>query len=284
MMMQLKKLFTPVASMEAEEARTYMATHAEGTYLILDVRQPGEYREEHLPGARLMPLPQLHDAYKELDPEKPTIVQCAVGGRSRVAAQLLSGLGFREVYNLAGGILAFQGQKATGPVELNLDLARGDESPAEMIVLAYGMEKGLQSFYEALPEKTGDQELRDLAGKLARVEIQHEKSLFQLYGSFEPGKDQATFETAIVGRVMEGGFKLQEFMAQNAAYLGTGKDLLELAMMLETQALDLYLRLADKSAHPRTKEVLYTIAEAEKAHLASLGGLLEKRLAGGGGP
>ena len=56
-----------------------------------------------------------------------------------MAAQLLSGQGFREVYNLKGGIKAWQGAKAFGPVELNLDLIRGDESPLEIISLAYGM-------------------------------------------------------------------------------------------------------------------------------------------------
>ena len=114
-MMQLKKLFTPVGSMDADEAKAYMAGHREGDYTLLDVRQPGEYEDSHLPGAKLMPLPQLSDTYQELDPEKPTIVHCAIGGRSRVAAQMLSGWGFKEVYNLAGGIKAFQGHKATGP-------------------------------------------------------------------------------------------------------------------------------------------------------------------------
>ena len=149
-MMQLKKLFTPVGSMDADEAKAYMAGHREGDYTLLDVRQPGEYEDSHLPGAKLMPLPGLSDTYQELDPEKPTIVHCAIGGRSRVAAQMLSGWGFKEVYNLAGGIKAFNGPKATGPVELNLDLVKGDESPAAIIILAYGMEKALQLFYETL--------------------------------------------------------------------------------------------------------------------------------------
>ena len=95
MMMQLTKLFTPVSSMEAEEAQAYMARHREREYTLLDVRQSGEYEDSHLPGAKLMPLPQLPDMYQELDPEKPTLVHCAVGGRSRVAAQMLSGWGFK---------------------------------------------------------------------------------------------------------------------------------------------------------------------------------------------
>ena len=150
-MVQIIKLFTPVKSMEADEARDYIAQHQEGDYLILDVRQPGEYEEAHIPGAKLLPLPELPNSYKTLDPEKPTIIHCAIGGRSRVAAQMLSGLGFKEVYNLAGGIKAYQGQKAAGPQELNLDLVRGDETPTEITSLACGMERTLQLFYETMP-------------------------------------------------------------------------------------------------------------------------------------
>ena len=277
-MMQLKKLFTPVDSLDADEAKAYMAERREGDYTLLDVRQPGEYEDSHLPGAKLMPLPQLSDTYKELDPEKPTIVHCAVGGRSRVAAQMLSGWGFKEVYNLAGGIKAFSGPKATGPKELNLDLVTGDESPAAIITLAYGMEKALQVFYETLKEQTPDKELQDLFGKLAQVEVRHEQRLFEVYGRMASGgADLAVFESAIVPQTLEGGFNADEFLAANQSRLQTAVEVLDLAMMLETQALDLYLRFAARSGQPQTREVLYALAGEEKAHLASLGRLLEEK-------
>jgi rhodanese-related sulfurtransferase/rubrerythrin len=279
-MIQLRKLFTPVSSMDPEEAREYLASHPEGAYTLLDVRQPWEYEEEHIPGGRLMPLPQLKDRYQELDPDKPTLVHCAIGGRSRVAAQFLSGMGFKEVYNLSGGIKAFRGQKATGPEELNLGLIRGDESPQEILTLAYGMEKGLQMYYETVPEKTQDADLRGLAAKLARVEVQHEKAFFDLYRTFDPETELAAFEASVSRAVIEGGFDMQEFLKKNEPYLQTDRDLLEVAMMLETQALDLYLRFAHRSNNDRTREVLFIIADQEKAHLAALGRLLEEKLGG----
>jgi len=49
-------------------------------------------------------------------------------------------------------------------------------------------------------------------------------------------------------------------------------------MMLETQALDLYLRFADKSTNAETKTILFKIAREEKAHLAALGRLLEETI------
>jgi len=49
-------------------------------------------------------------------------------------------------------------------------------------------------------------------------------------------------------------------------------------MMLETQALDLYLRFAQKVAADETKQVLYRIADEEKNHLTWLGHLRDKRI------
>ena len=72
-MIQLKKLFSPVASMEAEETRKFIQEHREGTYTLLDVRQPGEYEKEHIPGAKLIPLPNLADALPQLNPDQPII-------------------------------------------------------------------------------------------------------------------------------------------------------------------------------------------------------------------
>jgi len=278
-MMQVKKLFTPVNSLEAEAAKAYMARHREGDYTLLDVRQPKEYEDSHLPGARLLPLPQLPDLYQELDPEKPTLVHCAVGGRSRVAAQMLSGWGFKEVYNLAGGIKAFQGPKAAGPRELNLELVRGDETPAEIITLAYGLEKALQLFYETLQKQTPDQELQDLFGELARVEVKHAQRLFEVYVQVEPGgQDLPAFEAGVVPGTLEGGFDAREFLETNQSHLQTVPQVLDLAMMLETQALDLYLRFAERCSQAQTKEVLISLAEEEKTHLANLGQLLEEKL------
>lgn len=74
MLENLKKLFAPVASIDADQARKYMTDHPEGSYTLLDVRQPREYEEAHIPGARLVPLPSLSEAYQQLDQGNPIIV------------------------------------------------------------------------------------------------------------------------------------------------------------------------------------------------------------------
>jgi rhodanese-related sulfurtransferase len=70
-MIQLKKLFSSVDAMDSEAAKKFMREHLEGSYTLLDVRQPSEYEEEHLPGAKLIPLGQLGDSLGELDKDKP---------------------------------------------------------------------------------------------------------------------------------------------------------------------------------------------------------------------
>ncbi|RPH69460.1 MBL fold metallo-hydrolase, partial [bacterium] len=70
---------------------------------VVDVREPWEYQQGHVPGAVLIPLGQLSARVNELDPEKPVAVICASGNRSQSAAALLGQKGFKTVYNISGG-------------------------------------------------------------------------------------------------------------------------------------------------------------------------------------
>jgi molybdopterin-guanine dinucleotide biosynthesis protein A/rhodanese-related sulfurtransferase len=73
---------------------------------ILDVRQPEEYDEAHVPGAQLVPLPELPDRVAEIPAGRTVYVICKSGGRSRKAAEHLRGIGVDAV-NVAGGTLAW---------------------------------------------------------------------------------------------------------------------------------------------------------------------------------
>lgn len=72
--MRWKQFFTPVENMDAEQAKNFMFNRKEGDYTLLDVRQNGEYEKSRIPGAHLIPLPQLANRLGELDLEKPVIV------------------------------------------------------------------------------------------------------------------------------------------------------------------------------------------------------------------
>jgi rubrerythrin len=66
-------------------------------------------------------------------------------------------------------------------------------------------------------------------------------------------------------------------MEKNEPFLHTFSDVIDVAMMLETQALDLYLRFAEKSTMTPAKDVLFKIGKEERTHLESLGRLLEEK-------
>jgi len=75
---------------------------------LLDVRTPGEYLQERLEGAHLIPIDQLVRRQGELPKDRPILVYCTVGARSSQVVRYLSAQGYPEVYNLAGGLSAWQ--------------------------------------------------------------------------------------------------------------------------------------------------------------------------------
>lgn len=273
-MISLKKLFTPVRSIDAEQLRMFLEEKAPGSYNLLDVRQSHEYEQSHISGARLTPLPQLGDAIAGIDPEKPTVVYCAVGGRSRVAAQLLTGRGFKNVLNLSGGIKAWDGYQATGPRELNLELITGNESPAEIIAIAFQMEEGLGRFYRSARGQVTDSELTALLTRLADIEDRHKTAVLAMVPAFDAHDPRLK---KLPAHLLEGGFDSRSLLEENKAFLRQTSDVLDLAMMLEAQAMDLYMRFAEKSTDPTAREILFKIASEEKAHLASLGRLYDRQ-------
>lgn len=76
---------------------------------IVDVREPSEWATTGVPiGAVLIPLADLEArAATELAKDKPVYVICRSGNRSRVGSEILLGLGYDEVYNVDGGVLAW---------------------------------------------------------------------------------------------------------------------------------------------------------------------------------
>jgi adenylyltransferase/sulfurtransferase len=74
---------------------------------ILDVRNPEEFQIGRIPGSTLIPLPDLPQRFRELDPNRELVVHCKSGMRSARAIQFLRQQGYRNLRNLTGGILAW---------------------------------------------------------------------------------------------------------------------------------------------------------------------------------
>lgn len=75
---------------------------------VVDVRGPGETALGVIPGATLVQLPTLVTRLGELSPERPTVVYCAGGYRSSIAASTLRAHGFADVSDIRGGFTAWQ--------------------------------------------------------------------------------------------------------------------------------------------------------------------------------
>ncbi len=77
--------------------------------LLVDVRSRQEYvHDGHIEGAQLMPLQTLIQHVDELPQDQEIVVVCRSGNRSMVACQQLMGLGFADVKNFNGGMIAWQ--------------------------------------------------------------------------------------------------------------------------------------------------------------------------------
>ena len=83
------------------DQRTFAAAHRDGA-IVIDVREPYEYVEGHVPGARLMPLGQLSSHIGDLPSDVPVYVVCASGNRSLSAAGFLTAAGI-DAWSVAGG-------------------------------------------------------------------------------------------------------------------------------------------------------------------------------------
>jgi adenylyltransferase/sulfurtransferase len=75
--------------------------------VVVDVREPQEYQINRIAGSKLIPLGELPQRFEELDQNAAIVCQCKSGVRSAKATGFLRSIGFKNVRNLAGGILGW---------------------------------------------------------------------------------------------------------------------------------------------------------------------------------
>jgi len=106
----LDSVFRKHKAVSPSEAVTLM--NDENTVLI-DVREPHEFAEGHISNARHIPLGKIEERAYELESSKanPVIVVCQSGTRSPTACKKLVALGFTQVHEMKGGMVAWQEDK-----------------------------------------------------------------------------------------------------------------------------------------------------------------------------
>jgi rubrerythrin len=190
---------------------------------------------------------------------------------------MLSGKGFMTVYNLSGGIKAWNSKTAIGAEDLGLELFMGNEASDEILVVAYSLEEGLREFYLSMIPQVESDAAKGLFKKLSTIEIKHQERIFGEYIKLT-GKTltRQEFEKSIVVQAVEGGLSTEAYMQLFQLDSDSVQEVIGVAMSIEAQALDLYLRAAENSSDPQNKKILSQIATEEKAHLGELGKLMER--------
>jgi sulfur-carrier protein adenylyltransferase/sulfurtransferase len=189
---------------------------------------------------------------------------------------MLAGKGFNQVINISGGIKAWNDPVALGPEEQGLDLLTGNETIEETLIIAYSLEAGLQDFYVTMIEKVAADEVKFLFRKLSEIEVRHQNRILGEYIQITGKKiDRETFESGQVEKTVEGGLTTDEYIRLFNPDWNALSDIVDLAMSIEAQALDLYTRAANRSADERSRDAMKKIAEEERAHLAQLAKLMD---------
>ena len=83
---------------------------ADDSAQVVDVREQGEWDEGRIEGTVHIPISELGARRGEIDPARPVIFTCRVGGRSMMAAEAYRGAGY-DAYSMAGGIVLWDDQR-----------------------------------------------------------------------------------------------------------------------------------------------------------------------------
>lgn len=259
-----------IRAMWPEELKTYMQRKRETDYLLVDVRQPQEYEVEHIPGALLIPLPQVMEDVARVPENKELIFYCAHGIRSRVAAERCadSGKYARPIYSLTGGIAAWEAQVVTDLPRLTIfENLPSRDSWAET---AMNLEKGAFLFYRYVIGQCTDANLVKELEEVSAMETAHARLIFNLFPRDERAAE--TFQDvygALSGDIVEGGEPLSTLCRRLETMPGSFlTHALETALQIEYAAYDLYRTLANLVPEKEIQTALLNLSQAEKKHVA----------------
>jgi rhodanese-related sulfurtransferase len=240
-----------------------------GEFLLLDVRQPEEYEDGHIPGAILIPLGELEARQEELERGKKIITYCRSGHRSMAAAIALCGLGFKNVHHLEGGILNWRYETIGGLSEARPELVTEAADVKDILMLAIKLEKGSLDFYLGAKEKAASRQAKEKFQMLANAEDGHMQRLWESAiamlgeGALLPLEK---FKQGLKVEHMEGGIEINPALAKMNRKFSDEMEVLEMALEKEYMSYDFYRRTAVLVGDPSAKTLLHELAVEEHHH------------------
>ncbi|MGD9949218.1 MAG: rhodanese-like domain-containing protein [Desulfobulbus sp.] len=252
-----------------DRLREYMARRQESDYVLVDVRQPDEYVQGHIPGSVLIPLGEIPERMNELPVDKDVVVYCRSGKRSRGAALFIASRPYvaATVFNMTGGILAWNGHLL--PATPNLKVFDLEGSEQEILYRAMDLEKGADRFYTALRQRYQAVAWADSLAALAGAEEAHARLIYKQWaaGATNPPPFDAVYEQ-LAGNIVEGGYTCAALLASlEEQPLEPCRSTLEMALTVEYTAYDLSRNIAHRFQGSPLEEMFNVIAEAEKEHM-----------------
>lgn len=259
-------------NISTEKLKSYIDQHEENDYLLVDVRQPVEYAQSHIPGAKLVPLMNLESALPDLPSGQDIIFYCRSGNRSQAAAVMAAGSGasLQKIYNLGGGIMAWDGKTLSDFPRIQT--FTDSESPPDMLLKSMDLEKGALRFYQYVRQTFADQPFVKTIKPLIQAEEAHARSIYRFWRSTteNPPAFDELFAN-LKGNILEGGENLHDAISRvESIEENMCLNFLELALEIEFRAYDLYRTMANMSVDDDARNVFLSIAQIEKDHMQLL--------------
>jgi rhodanese-related sulfurtransferase/rubrerythrin len=277
--MNFADLFTKINVISADETKELVSKKTQDKLDIIDVRQPAEYERAHIAGAKLIPLSTLADNVENLDASKTIVTYCQSGVRSKSAAALLKRMGFKDIFSMTGGIKAWDGTVASGEFDYGLYLIEGKKTVDEFVALAWTLEEGARAFYTRAMDLVEDTDAKDLLSTLVKAEESHKAALAIILSRIkEKEMTDDMIQDGSQNNIMEGGISIDKAVEWLRNQENSLISVLELSMHLETNSLDLYMKINNELEHDDAKKIFSGLIKEEKAHLARLGNLLNEKI------
>ncbi len=263
---------TPIG-LDADELKTWVESHNEKDYLIVDVRQSQEYRHGHIPGAMFLPLLDLESQLYALPTDRDLIFYCSNGGRSLAAGTLVidAEVTRHRIYNLTGGILRWFGQTLNDFPRVRVFDESGRTDA--LLYTAMNLEKGAWRFYHAVATRCAAQPYAATFEALSRAETAHAASVYAIWASrIENPPEFERLFADLTGEILESGEPLQKVLAEVSSPISEEDciNLIELSLLIEYRAFELYRTVAERTADDNARGALLSLAQAEKAHMRVL--------------
>ncbi len=262
-----------VQTIPPEELQKLISSKSEDSYTIVDVRQPEEYTEDHIPGALHIPLPELENSLQQIPQDQDLIFYCRSGRRSLAATALVQDTDRHihgRIMNLQGGILAWNGKKLEGMPKFHVI---DPESEYDHILYqAINMEKGAWIYYTRLAHHFSYLNLASTITQLADLETKHAQTIYEILARTKSGLQpfEKLFEE-LAGDIIEGGETLENLLRRISEMKeGDSLTLAEIALDIEYTAYDLYRSLSNLAQDEDQQWAFLQLAEQEKGHIRIL--------------